>query len=115
MELSAAREDYRRRLEAGLERAVELLSRVDGIRRVSVFGSVARGRRDLVTDLDLLVVWETERSYVERSAYLHSLLDLGVDLDVLCYTPAEFEALKDGPFLRRILREEIVLHETKPA
>lgn len=115
MDLTAARAAYAERLEAGLRRAVVILSQVEGIRRVSVFGSAARGRRDLFTDLDLLVIWETERSFPERSAFLHGLLDLGVDLDVVCYTPDEFDALKDQPFLRRVLSEEVVLHEAKSA
>jgi hypothetical protein len=36
-------------------------------------------------------------------------------MDLICYTPAEFEALKDRPFLRHVLREEVVLYEKKPS
>lgn len=113
MDLSAARAAYAQRLEAASRRIVAVLSQVAGIRRVGVFGSYARGRRDLFTDLDLLVVWETDRPVIDRLRFLYSMLDVPVDLDVICYTPAELEALAQQPFVRRILSEEVVLHETK--
>jgi predicted nucleotidyltransferase len=83
--------------------------------RVSLFGSFARGRRDLFTDLDVLVVWETERPLLERLRHLHALLDVAVDLDVLCYTPSEFARMKARPFLRRAIAEEVLLFESKLA
>ena len=113
-DLASRRAAYARMLEDAARRAVETLVRVEGIRRVSVFGSFARGRRDLFTDLDLLVVWETDKGPLERLATLYPLLDAGVDLDIACYTPAEFRMLRESPFLRRVLAEETVLYEAKP-
>jgi predicted nucleotidyltransferase len=115
MSIRARRAEYGGRLEEALRKAVATLCGIAGVQRVSVFGSYARGRRDLLTDLDLLVVWDTDRPAIDRLAYLYSRLDLGVDLDVVCYTPTEFQEAKPTPFLRGILAEEIVLHETKPA
>jgi predicted nucleotidyltransferase len=106
---------YVQKLDEAPRRIVELLSRIDGIQRVSLFGSYARGRRDLFTDLDVLVVWETNKPLLERAGFLHSLLDIAVDVDVICYTPAEFERIKDRLFLRRALSEEVVLLEKRPA
>jgi hypothetical protein len=40
---------------------------------------------------------------------------VAVDIDVICYTPAEFERIRDRPFLRRALSEEVVLLEKRPA
>ena len=114
MDLTAERAAYVRKLDAAPRQIIEVLSEVEGIRRISIFGSYARGRRDLFTDLDLLVIWETDKSFLERLRFLYSVLHVGVDMDVICYTPAEFEAMKDRPFLRRALREEVVLFE-KPS
>jgi predicted nucleotidyltransferase len=113
MDLARRRAEHAERLDEALRRVGEVLSGVEGVQRVSLFGSAARGRRDLFTDLDLLVIWETDRPLVERLKALYSLLHLPVDLDVLCYTPAEFHELSDAPFLRRIAQEEVVLFETK--
>jgi predicted nucleotidyltransferase len=59
MTLAAKRAAYVRRLEEAVERIRTVLADVPGMRRVSLFGSYAQGRRDLFTDLDLFVVWET--------------------------------------------------------
>ncbi len=94
-----------------MTRVREVLPSLPGVRRVSLFGSYARGRADLFTDLDVLVVRETDESFVVRHRSLYRALALPVDLDLICYTPEEFEALRDRPFLREILRQEVVLYE----
>ncbi|PYN71501.1 MAG: hypothetical protein DMD96_35830 [Candidatus Rokuibacteriota bacterium] len=114
MTLAEKRAAYVRRLEEAVERIRTVLADVPGVRRVSLFGSYARGRRDLFTDLDLFVVWETDRSLLERQRYLYSLLSLPVDLDIVCYTPAELAAA-GSPLNRHLLEEEMVLFEPKPA
>jgi predicted nucleotidyltransferase len=70
---------------------------------VILFGSCASGRRDLLTDLDAVVVMESEDDWVTRSAKLHRDLHVGVDVDLLVYKPDEFETLKGGGFLARAL------------
>jgi predicted nucleotidyltransferase len=110
-DLEGERAAHRRRLEGAVARIREVLPGLPGVRRVSLFGSAARGRADLLTDLDVLVVRETEEPFVERHASLYRALALPVDLDLICYTPQEFEAMRERPFLRRILQEEVVLYE----
>lgn len=114
MDLRTRRAEYTRRLDENLQRVAAVLSRVPGMQRVSVFGSAARGRRDLFTDLDLFVVWDTERPPLDRLKFLHTLLGLTVDADIVCYTPAEVQALGDRPLLRRIAAEAIALWERAP-
>ncbi|MBI5017509.1 MAG: nucleotidyltransferase domain-containing protein [Deltaproteobacteria bacterium] len=109
--LSQARRDHAARLEGGLERIRSRLAALPEVQAVILFGSYSRGRRDLFTDLDVLVVMETEEGFTERTARLYGLLDAGVDLDLLVYTPRELAANQDRPFLRRILETGVVLHE----
>jgi predicted nucleotidyltransferase len=66
--LTASRAAYAARPDSGVARVVEALRELPDVRRVSVFGSYARGRRDLFTDLDILVVMETRESVPERLA-----------------------------------------------
>lgn len=109
--LADLRAAHARLLEEAVTRVREVLPALPGVRRVSLFGSFARGRADLFTDLDVLVVRETDEPFVLRHRSLYRALALPVDLDLICYTPEEFEALRDRPFLREILREEVVLYE----
>lgn len=111
--LHKAREDYVAELDRSLRRAADVLSRRPEVKRISVFGSYARGRRDLLTDLDLLVVMDTVAPFVDRLKTVYSLLNLPVDVDILCYTPDEFATMKESGFLRKALSEEKVLYESQ--
>lgn len=111
--LLARRSEYQRLLAEALEKAAAALSALEGVERVSLVGSYARGRADLFTDLDLLVVMRTELPFVERLRLIYPLLALPVDVDVLCYTPEEFAAMKERPFFKKMLAEEVVLYAQK--
>lgn len=113
--LAKARARYAGQLEQALAFIVATLSSLDEVERISVFGSYARGRADLFTDLDVLVVMNSNEPFLERQGRLYRLLAVSVDLDLLCYTPQEFEALKTRPFLRQVLREEVVIYENRRA
>lgn len=111
--LAEARAAYVSLLENTLQQIVARLSALPGVERISVFGSYAHGRADLFTDLDVLVVMETEQPFTERLRMLYGLLAAPVDMDLVCYTPHEFSQLQDQPFLKRVRQEEVVLYEKK--
>jgi predicted nucleotidyltransferase len=113
--LRRKRTAYVAELEEAVNRLVAVLSAMPEVERVILFGSYARGRRDLFTDLDVLVLMRTELGFLERTKHLYRMLDLPVDADILCYLPEEFERLKERPLLRRALQEGIVVYEKKPA
>ena len=74
--------------------------RAAGATRAIVFGSWARGDSDGFSDLDLAVVMETEKRGPERGLALAGELDraLPTVVDLLVYTPEEFEAGAADPF-----------------
>ncbi len=113
--IADARASYRKDLQQTLERIVAVLSAREEVERISLFGSYAKGRADLFTDLDILVVMKTADGMLERLRRLYALLAAPVDLDILCYTPEEFENMKDRPLMKRILAEERVLYEKRSA
>lgn len=113
--LAEARAVYVSSLEKTLQQVVAKLSVMPEVERVSVFGSYARGRADLFTDLDILVVMDTDQPFLDRMRTLYRLLAAPVDMDLVCYTPREFSELQDSPFLKRLRREEVVLYEKKRA
>ena len=74
-----------------------------------MFGSVARGEADEWSDLDLIVIADTDRAFFERFRDFCGLYEVWPRLDLLVYTSAEFERMVDeeNPFLLRALEEGV--------
>jgi predicted nucleotidyltransferase len=105
-----AGERRRRRLEAELERIVAQLPGL-GVRRAILFGSLARGGVRGGSDLDLILIADSPEPFLERGARFYRALAPAVAMDLLVYTPEEFEAARDRLFFRRALAEGRVLYE----
>ena len=81
-----------------------------------VFGSFARGEPTRRSDIDLLLVQETEKRFLDRyDGILGEITDAieGRDVDVLIYTPDELCRMADRPFIRTVLTEGVVIYESK--
>ncbi len=97
-------------LDSELPRIVEALKAL-GARLIVLFGSYARGRRDVFTDLDILVIMDSDLPFVERLADVYRKVSPRVATDLLVYTPEEFEDMKERRFLKHALKDAEVLHE----
>lgn len=104
------REVHRRALWQEAERLVAAARSV-GVQRVILFGSLARGEDNALSDLDLLVVWDTPLGFLERTVELYRCLQPRVAVDLLVYTPAEMEYMIHKAWIRRALEEGKVLYE----
>jgi predicted nucleotidyltransferase len=103
------RDEHRAELATETERLAAEAVRL-GAERVVLIGSLARGEAGLTSDLDLVIVWETDLGFVERSAEVYRRLRPTVAADLLVYTPAEMAHLEHQPFLRHALAEGRVLY-----
>ena len=112
--LDVERERYIAMLAEDLEGLVQQLSNMPDVQRVILFGSYAAGRRDLLTDLDLLVVMDSALDFVARNVELAQRVRVRVALDLLVYTPQELTQISDRPFLRHALQTGKVLYERRP-
>jgi predicted nucleotidyltransferase len=80
------------------------------------FGSRARGTATRRSDLDLLIVAETQQPPLERIGRVLALLaDSPWPVDAIVFTPGEMEFVRHRPFVRAILRDGKVLHERRAA
>ena len=109
IDIGERRQEHVARLESELERLVEELKGL-GASLIVLFGSYARGRRDLFTDLDIMAVMESDRPFVLRHCELYATLRPCVPADILVYTPDEFAQMRDRPFLRHILQTGKILY-----
>ena len=64
--------------------------------KIILFGSAARGETDEFSDIDLIVVKETEERFFQRLLDVTAYLPKDVAIDVLVYTPGEIEAMGKG-------------------
>jgi predicted nucleotidyltransferase len=88
-----------------------------GVVRAYVFGSVARDEATRRSDVDLIAVQDTDKPFLDRYAgFLRELQTAirGHDVDLVIYTPDEFEGLPDTAFLRRVRRESKLIYERQP-
>jgi predicted nucleotidyltransferase len=83
--LKQRRTEYCQALEETLNRLLDHLTKMPEVEKVILFGSYAAGRRDLFTDLDILVVMDTQESFLERTAGLYRQISIDVDMDLLVY------------------------------
>jgi predicted nucleotidyltransferase len=94
-----------------LARLVGLLKGYDPD-RIILFGSRARGQADEYSDYDVLVVKRTDRPFVDRlTDVVHFLLPFEKAVDVLVYTPEEFDRMSDIGFGWLIRQEGVVVYE----
>jgi len=105
-------EKRRQRLEQELARMVPLL-KARGVQRVILFGSLAREEATWPGDIDLIIVLETPQRFLDRLDEMYRLLDCPVAMDLLVYTPEEFEHMcHTNPILKGAVREGRELYAT---
>ena len=82
-------------------------------KRVILFGSGARGEEDRYSDIDLVIIKETEERFLDRINSIYEILQPLCAIDVLVYTPDEFERMRQegNPFIEKVLQEGMVIYE----
>src|SRR6266849_4692755 len=91
----------------GREEIVETILRDYGpVEKIILFGSAARGDADEYSDLDLIIVKETNQRFVRRCVEAPYFR---VPSDIFVYTPEEFERMRENenPFLESALETGI--------
>jgi len=81
--------------------------------KIILFGSAARGDRNLDSDVDFLIIKKETPLYgSDRIRELSRLIDRNIAVDLLIYRPEEFEKwLRMGdPFLKTVLKEGKLLY-----
>ncbi len=105
--------DRAKRLQSELTRFVDVLAAQDDVSCVVVFGSLASESVDDESDLDMMIVSDTDDPFIKRLQKVRRLLCPKVATDFLVYNPREVTELwKTRPFVRdEILKHGKVLYE----
>jgi predicted nucleotidyltransferase len=92
-------------LERELNRWLPLLIVHEQPDKIILFGSYCAGEIGEWSDLDMVIVKETDAPFLDRTRQVLALLRPRVGVDVLVYTPEEFERLSHE---RAFFRDEIM-------
>lgn len=92
-------------LDEELARYIRLLKEHGPPEKVILFGTLAGGQIHEWSDIDLVVVEKTNLPFFQRLRKVRKLLRPKVGIDVMVYTPEEFDQLCAD---RSFFREEIV-------
>ena len=96
-----------------LKKAIVSLYKKINPLKIILFGSWCRGEEDKYSDVDIIVIYETKKRFLDRLEELYLMWDIPVAFDILAYTPEEFYNMlkEDNPFIERINREGEVIYE----
>lgn len=102
-------------LDQELSRYVRLLTEHGNPEKVILFGTLAKGRIHEWSDIDLVVVEQTQLPFFQRLRKVRKLLQPKVGMDIMVYTPEEFNQLCiDRPFFREeIIAKGKILYEQR--
>lgn len=97
------------------DRIVQIVSalREYGPERIILFGSQARGDADQYSDLDVVIIKETDERFLDRLETVYELVQPRFAMDVLVYTPQEFTEMQErgNSFVEMVLKEGIIVYE----
>ena len=81
--------------------------------RVILFGSYARGEATRNSDVDLLVVKETNENPMHLAGLMSAALDHSLPVDIVVMTPQDLEEYRQerAVFATQILKDGLVLYE----
>lgn len=101
-------------IDAELANLVEMLMPY-APQRIVLHGSVARGDWNRASDIDLVIVKDTDRPFTKRISDVIGLCDTTMSIEPLIYTPDELAAMlaAGNSFLEKALRQGKVLYESQ--
>ncbi len=95
-------------LASALSRAVDNISKIDGVVMIILFGSIARGEVDEGSDIDLFVVFESENSMRRHEWDVTMAIPKGALAHTICSSLESIHKLNPA-FVKSVLEEGLVL------
>lgn len=111
--LKEAKKEHLFNLHEELNRIKSILIKM-GAHKIILFGSAAREELGLMSDIDLIIVINSNKDFLERLSYFYQKIQ-PVDADLLIYTPREFNRMmEENLFIQHVLKQgKIIFERTK--
>ncbi len=106
--------DRRFELIKELHEYIQILISEYNPEKIILFGSLALGNINPTSDIDLVIIMDTEKSFLDRIKDILERLQPRVGADFLVYTPGEFsEMTKRSFFKKEIVEKGRVIYERR--
>lgn len=102
--------------EHDIERVAQRIGNAANAERVILFGSYARGEADENSDVDFMIIAESDMPRFKRSRELYKMFrPYPFGMDLVVYTPSEIEKGKRShiSFVSHVLQEGKILYERR--
>ncbi len=110
--------ERQRKLAQALQQILQTLTVQYQPDKVILFGSMVNARVGEWSDIDLVIVKDTPRPFLQRIKQVALLCRASVGVDFLVYTPSEFAQMvaEKNPFiLNEVIRKGKILYERQSA
>ncbi len=104
------------RIETYLKEAVDRIIKRFNPEKIILFGSYAYGKPTADSDIDLMIVMDTDEKPHKRAVLIRKALkDIGIPKDIIVKTPQEFERFKDivGTVIYPVAHKGKLLYEKR--
>ena len=80
--------------------------------KIILFGSAVKDNWDEESDVDIIVVYNTDKSFLNRLKELYQSWSIPKAVDILAYTPSEyFEMMSSNYFLQDAVKSGKLIYE----
>lgn len=81
--------------------------------KIILFGSYASGRTHVWSDVDIIAVKKTNKRFYDRINEVSALIPHEIPVDILVYTPEEFNKMAKGNYFIRdeVLKKGKIIYE----
>lgn len=80
--------------------------------KIILFGSIIREDWDYESDVDVIIVYNTDKPFMVRLEELYISWEIPKAVDILAYTPNEFEEMiRESFFIQDVLRDGEIIYE----
>ena len=116
LKVSTELNNRKKLLNQELKRYIRLLTKHGSPEKLILFGTLARGELHEWSDIDLVVVEETDLPFYQRLRKIRELIQPQVGLDIVVYTPEEFDQLQANStfFREEIMAKGKIIYEQSP-
>ncbi|GAB4220700.1 MAG: hypothetical protein Kow00102_09470 [Spirochaetota bacterium] len=92
--------------DAIIERLNQFFKSRNNVEKVLLFGSYARNTQTKRSDIDIIIITETNKRFFDRYDDFNDIYNIvNNHCDLLIYTPSEWENIRQRKFFKNILKE----------